>query len=104
MTGDIIRRTGELTRDQALLPDMFGRPRVSKRAEREFRRTIEQATVLQLRLDAAKAVAVTAMLNEDQVRKLSAALHGGDPARQMYTDDYLAALHAVGIDAVLRFS
>ena len=83
-------------------PDIFGRPKVSKATIRRLRVELEEAAVSQFKVERAKQTAVAGMLAENQVRSLADALYGDDPAKRMMADDYIRALHAVGVNQIIK--
>ena len=63
---------------------------------------VEEALVSLFKIERAKQTAVAGVLAEDQLRRLARAVGGGNPETQMMADDYLAALHGVGVAQTLK--
>ena len=78
------------------------RQKASRVAIRRLRAEVEETAVSQFKIERAKAAAVSAMLAEDQIRTLAGSLANGDPARRMMADDYVRAIHAVGVNQILK--
>lgn len=102
MSGELIPRHSTEIAQQLSGTDVFGRPRVSRAAVRQFRFEIEQAALDQLKIERARQSAVSGMLAENQARTLADALCGDNPEARMACDDYIRALHTVGVSRVLR--
>ena len=102
MSGDLVHQQQTAITGHLMAPDIFGRPKVSKSTIRRLRFELEEAAVSQFKVERAKQSAVSAMLAENQLRNLADALYADDPNTRMMADDYIKAMHAVGVNQVMR--
>ncbi len=82
--------------------DAFGRQKISRSTVRHARHEIEESLIGQIKIERAKQAAISGMLAENQARQLATALSGDNPNALMAADDYIRALHAAGVNQVLK--
>ncbi len=101
---DLIPTHQSALTSQGLNSNLVGSPRLSRQAIRRVRHEIEEALISQVRIERAKHAAIAGMLAEQQARHLASAVFGDSPEGQLAAGDYLRALHAVGVNQVLKAS
>ncbi|MEZ5229200.1 MAG: hypothetical protein R2710_21790 [Acidimicrobiales bacterium] len=88
--------------EQMTTTDILGRTKLPRGTVRRARREIGEALIGELKIERAKRAAITGMLAENQARQLAQALTIDDPAALMAAGDYIRALHAIGVNQVLK--
>ena len=102
MSSELIPQQQATLNQQVNTVDIFGRQKISRSTVRRARFEVEEALIGQIKIERAKQAAISGMLAENQARQLAVALAGDDPNALMAADDYIRALHAAGVNQVLK--